>query len=146
MLSEIQIRAASRDDDDRLIALWQRSVTATHLFLTPEDIDGLAPVVSSSLPLLNVYVAEDSSVISGFIAMDGEKIEMLFIDDCARGKGIGRLLLDFARRQSPQLKVDVNEQNPQARGFYEHYGFHIIGRSSCDGQGNPFPLLHMELG
>lgn len=39
----------------------------------------------------------------------------------------------------------MNEQNPQASGFYRHYGFVITGRSPLDGQGNPFPLLHMKL-
>jgi putative acetyltransferase len=39
----------------------------------------------------------------------------------------------------------VNEQNPQAVGFYEHIGFLITGRSTLDGQGKPFPLLHMKL-
>jgi putative acetyltransferase len=42
--------------------------------------------------------------------------------------------------------VDVNEQNPQGVGFYRHMGFEQVGRSELDGQGNPFPLLHMRLG
>ncbi len=42
------------------------------------------------------------------------------------------------------LKVDVNEQNPQAVGFYEHMGFEVISRSPLDSLGKPFPLLHMQ--
>lgn len=42
--------------------------------------------------------------------------------------------------------VDVNEQNPQAIGFYEHIGVKVTGRSPLDGQRKPFPLLHMTLG
>jgi putative acetyltransferase len=41
--------------------------------------------------------------------------------------------------------VDVNEQNEQAVGFYRHLGFEVEGRSSVDGLGLPFPLLHMRL-
>lgn len=41
--------------------------------------------------------------------------------------------------------MDVNEQNAQARGFYEHEGFEVIGRSETDEQGEPFPILHMRL-
>lgn len=48
-----------------------------------------------------------------------------------------------ASRQA--LSVDVNEQNPQAVGFYLHYGFVQTGRSPLDGEGRPFPLLHMSL-
>ena len=39
--------------------------------------------------------------------------------------------------------VDVNEQNPQALAFYKRQGFRIVGRSAQDGQGMPYPLLHM---
>lgn len=42
-------------------------------------------------------------------------------------------------------KVDVNEQNPQAIGFYEKMGFKPIGRSEKDGSGKPYPIIHMSL-
>ena len=41
--------------------------------------------------------------------------------------------------------LDVNEQNPQAVGFYEHEGFVVAGRSPVADAGRPFPLLHMRL-
>jgi hypothetical protein len=41
--------------------------------------------------------------------------------------------------------LDVNEQNPQAVGFYLHQGFRITGRSPLDGLGKPYPLLHLAL-
>ena len=41
-------------------------------------------------------------------------------------------------------KVDVNEQNQEALGFYKHLGYDIIGRSPLDGQGRPFPVLHLK--
>lgn len=42
-------------------------------------------------------------------------------------------------------KVDVNEQNNEAVGFYLHLGFHQTGRSELDSMGKPFPLLNLEL-
>ena len=42
-------------------------------------------------------------------------------------------------------QLDVNEQNPQAVGFYFKQGFEVIGRSEVDGMGQPYPLLHMRL-
>ncbi|HGJ5875650.1 MAG TPA: hypothetical protein ACHBX0_03620 [Arsenophonus sp.] len=42
-------------------------------------------------------------------------------------------------------KVDVNEQNKQAIGFYQRHGFRVYDRSELNGQSNPFPLLHMWL-
>ena len=41
-------------------------------------------------------------------------------------------------------EVTVNEQNPQAVGFYEHAGFSIHKRTNCDEEGNPYPLLYMK--
>jgi putative acetyltransferase len=42
------------------------------------------------------------------------------------------------------LLVDVNEQNPEARCFYEALGFVVERRSPLDAHGLPFPLLHMR--
>jgi hypothetical protein len=33
----------------------------------------------------------------------------------------------------------------QALDFYQHIGFSVTGRSPVDGQGKPYPLLHMVL-
>lgn len=41
-------------------------------------------------------------------------------------------------------EVAVNEQNPQAVGFYEHLGFQTYKRTECDEEGNPYPLLYMK--
>ena len=43
-------------------------------------------------------------------------------------------------------EVTVNEQNPQAVGFYEHLGFQTYKRTECDEEGNPYPLLYMKQG
>ncbi|WP_367275724.1 GNAT family N-acetyltransferase [uncultured Cedecea sp.] len=63
----------------------------------------------------------------------------------SRKSGIGKLLIQFAITGQALSEVDVNEQNPQAVGFYLHMGFESVGRSELDGEGNPFPLLHLRL-
>ena len=42
--------------------------------------------------------------------------------------------------------MTVNEQNPQAVGFYEHMGFAAYKRTDLDKHGNPYPLLYMKRG
>ena len=74
-----------------------------------------------------------------------DSLEMLFLHPDARGKGIGKRLILHAINDLKVKKVDVNEQNPQAVGFYEHMGFEIISRSELDGLGKPYPILHMQL-
>jgi putative acetyltransferase len=70
---------------------------------------------------------------------------MLFVEPARRGQGIGSSLLNHARQRHGTLTLDVNEQNPKARGFYLHHGFKEIGRSATDSAGRPFPLIHLKL-
>lgn len=90
-------------------------------------------------------IKDEHQAILGFIGVHECKIEMLFILDAARGKGIGKALLNYAVEQLAANKVDVNEQNLLAVGFYQHRGFKIASRSPLDDMGKPFPILHMEL-
>lgn len=141
------IRQATNADHPLLLGLWQRSVRATHHFLQPSDIDALLPQLRDVyLPAVELWVAVDEQDRPlGFIGLNENHVEMLFIEPDLRGQGIGRALLDHARRSRADLSVDVNEQNPQAVGFYQHYGFVLTGRSPLDGEGRPFPLLHLSL-
>ncbi len=70
---------------------------------------------------------------------------MLFVDPALFGCGLGRRLVGMAVERWNVGSVDVNEQNPAARAFYERMGFRVAGRSGSDAQGNDFPILHMRL-
>jgi len=141
------IRQAIAADHPRLLDIWLRAVRATHHFLQASDIDALLPQLRDVyLPAVALWVAVDlEQKPLGFIGLNEDHVEMLFIDPDLRGQGIGRALLDFCLTTRDTLSVDVNEQNPQAVGFYRHYGFVQTGRSPLDGEGRPFPLLHMAL-
>lgn len=77
--------------------------------------------------------------------MADQNLEMLFIHPDYRGVNIGKTLLEYSIEHLSVTKVDVNEQNDQALGFYKHCGFVVKGRSELDSSGKPFPILHMEL-
>ena len=143
----MHIRQRVAADNPALLDIWLHAVRATHHFLQAADIDALLPQVRDLyLPAVEVWVAVDATDRPlGFIGLDQAHVEMLFIDPERRGQGIGTALLDHLRAARGDLSVDVNEQNPQAVGFYRHYGFRDTGRSELDGQGRPFPLLHMSL-
>lgn len=83
---------------------------------------------------------------TAFAGVAGEMLEMLFVAPGARGKGFGRQLVNYVTRHCGVRRVDVNEQNPQAAGFYERMGFRTAGRDAADPSGRPYPILHMELG
>lgn len=128
-----------------LVAIWERSVRATHKFLPGEVIDDIKQVLATDyLPMVDIYVLEADGVLSGFIGLSGCKIEMLFIDADCIGKGYGSMLIDYAKQQGAYL-VDVNEQNETAMNFYIAKGFKIISRDEKDEAGRHFPILHMTL-
>lgn len=83
---------------------------------------------------------------TAFAGVAGDMLEMLFVAPGARGKGYGRQLVNYVTRHCGVRRVDVNEQNPQAAGFYERMGFRTAGRDAADPSGRPYPILHMELG
>ena len=72
-------------------------------------------------------------------------IEMLFIAPEWRGRGIGARLVHYAVDELGCSRVEVNEQNTQAEGFYRRMGFVRRGRSDFDGEGKPYPILQLEL-
>ena len=139
------IRMAHTSDYDEIVRLWEASVRASHDFLSENAIAELrVNIARDYLPVLRVHCFLDpAGVMQGFVADAGDKIEMLFIAPDARGTGIGKALLTFALSLGCRW-VDVNEQNPHALHFYQKMGFEVTGRSPFDGQGNPFPLLHMQ--
>ncbi|MDR1111149.1 MAG: GNAT family N-acetyltransferase [Deltaproteobacteria bacterium] len=130
----------------RLLDIWESAVRKTHDFLSDCDIDHIKPEVQQALKNIKQLYGffDDKGIVQGFIGITDDKIEMLFIDDNVRGQGIGKQLLDYAVSNLGAKFVDVNEQNEQGVGFYNHLGFYVIGRSEYDEQGRPFPLLHLE--
>ena len=136
-----------KTDHLKLIEIWEASVRATHDFLSEEYLQEIKPLILEQYfdaVDLRCAKASDGEIL-GFCGVHDGNIEMLFISPDARGKGIGSLLASHAIQVQGATKVDVNEQNDQALGFYQHIGFSVIGRSPLDGQGKPYPLLHMEL-
>jgi len=122
-------------------------VRATHNFLTEEHISVLRKQIQEVyMPQLPLWLATNKAGIAlGFIGCHEKRVEMLFVSPQSRGTGVGKSLLNYAITELAVNEVDVNEQNPQAVGFYLHMGFESIGRSELDGEGNPLPLLHLRL-
>lgn len=130
-----------------MLDVWENSVRATHDFITEEDIAFFKPIIiEQAFPAVTLRcVKKASGSILGFVGVHDSKVEMLFVLNDARGQGVGKMLLQYAIEQLGATKVDVNEQNPQAVGFYERMGFSVVSRSPLDDMGKPFPILHMTL-
>ena len=93
---------------------------------------------------LTVAENEDGRPVA-FMGTENGTLEMLFITPEERGKGLGKRLLRYGIDHLGVKKLAVNEQNPQAKGFYEHMGFRAYKRTERDEQGGPYPLVYMRL-
>lgn len=139
---------SERTDDlvNVLVGLWDKSVRASHHFLAEVDIRHLTPFVGEAIRgVETLLVMYQGNRPLAFMGVENRKIEMLFVAPDCFGNGFGKQLVRIAIEQYGVCYVDVNEQNPQAEGFYRHLGFRTFERTETDGQGNPFPILRMKL-
>ena len=131
----------------RLLEVWESSVRATHLFLSDGEIERIKAYVPQALRGVAHLVAAENGAgrPAGFMGVEDGTLEMLFLAPRERGKGLGKRLLQYGIENYGVRRLTVNEQNPQARGFYEHMGFCVYKRTELDEQGAPYPLLYMSL-
>lgn len=132
---------------DQLVEVWEASVRATHLFLSPAEIDQIKQYVPQALKSVDhlVIATESDRKPVAFMGVNTPMLEMLFVAPDQRGKGVGKRLIRYGIDRLGVTRLAVNEQNPQAKGFYEHMGFTVYKRTDHDEQGQPYPLLYMRL-
>ena len=149
-ITEVQNRSPQLVDT--LLDVWERSVRATHLFLTSEQIAAIKEYVPQALENVEHLIvatkgpaSADTDEPVAFMGLEDDRLEMLFIAPEERGRGLGKRLLQLGIERYGVCELTVNEQNPQAVGFYEHMGFGTYKRTEFDEEGNPYPLLYMRL-
>ncbi|WRS27999.1 GNAT family N-acetyltransferase [Oscillospiraceae bacterium MB08-C2-2] len=132
---------------EQLVKVWKSSVKATHLFLTDVEIDNIQQYIPQALAdIAHLIIAEnEKGVPVAFMGIDAQKLEMLFISPQERRQGLGKKLIQYGIKEYSINELGVNEQNPQAKGFYEHMGFQVYKRTETDEQGMPYPILYMRL-
>ncbi len=132
---------------ERLLNVWEDSVRATHLFLSDVEINKIKEYVPQAIGEVNhlIIVKNESGEAIAFMGVENNRLEMLFLLSQERGKGIGKQLIQYGIKNYGIQEVTVNEQNPQAVGFYKHLGFETYKRTDYDEEGNPYPLLYMKL-
>lgn len=141
----VVIRPSSPADGERVVEIWRGAVDATHDFLSPNDRIAIDEMVCGFLPAAPLWLAVDANDRPiAFMLIDDGHMEALFVDPEVRGQGVGAALVRHGLSRQPTITTDVNEQNGQAVGFYERIGFRRTGRSSLDGQGRPYPLIHLR--
>lgn len=144
MIHEVQEREPLMET---LVELWEASVRATHHFLSDDEVRQVKTYVPQALNgAAHLLIAEnEAGEPIAFLGTENHRLEMLFLSQAVRGKGIGKELLQYGIENYEIRELTVNEQNPQAVGFYDHMGFQTYKRTDCDEEGNPYPLLYMKM-
>jgi putative acetyltransferase len=145
-MTDWRLRASRPDDIEAMFEVWYTAVLATHDFLARADFAEICVLVRRDyLPHHDFMVAVDgNNRVIGFLRLDGDEIESLFIAPAFRKQGLGRRFVAEAALRAETLEVEVNLQNRQAVGFYEAMGFRAISSTDVDRDGRPYPLLRMR--
>ena len=130
----------------QLLVIWKASVRATHLFLSDAEVRKITGYVPQAMTLVShlVIAEREADCPVAFMGVEGQRLEMLFLSPEKRGTGLGRQLLDYGIRRYDIREVTVNEQNPQAVGFYKDMDFAVYKRTDLDEAGDPYPFLYMK--
>ena len=127
-----------------LLEIWEQSVRATHLFLSDAEVNAIRAYVPQALKSVEHLIAAETEKPIAFMGVQNGRLEMLFLAPEERGKGIGKQMLQYGIENYGIAELTVNEQNPQAVGFYAHMGFEAYKRTEFDEEGHPYPLLYMK--
>lgn len=129
-----------------MICVWEKSVRATHHFVTSEEVERLKELVKQiDFNSYSVFCLTSGNTVLGFLGVENDVIETLFLDPDYIGQKLGAKLMNFALHELKADKVNVNEQNIEAIKFYAKFGFVAYERTEKDAEWNDYPVLKMKL-
>lgn len=139
------IRPAHDADSETILDVWYRASVIAHSFLDAEFFEiERREIADRWLPIAETTVAEVDGRVVGFLSLVDNEVGAVFVDPDHQRRGIGRELMDAARRARPFLEVTVFEANDSGRRFYEAYGFEIVGRQAEGVVGQPELRLRLN--
>lgn len=121
------IRKLQKTDINRVADIWLKTNLKAHYFISEQYWTNNYAVVKEMLPQAEVYVYEDDKIIQGFVGINAEYIEGIFVSDEMQSHGIGKILLDYIKDKKVRLHLNVYQKNVRAISFYQREGFTIQG-------------------
>ena len=119
------IRELQRDDINKVADIWLNTNIKAHSFIPAQYWKGNFKFVKELLLQAEVYVYENNQEIQGFIGLNGEYIEGIFVSDENQSQGIGERLLNYIKNKKSKLSLSVYQKNSRAISFYQREGFEI---------------------
>ena len=119
------IRELQKADIDKVADIWLDTNVAAHYFISSQYWQDNFELVKELLLQATVYVYEDNQEIQGFIGLNDDFIEGVFVSNEVRSHGIGKALLNYVKNKRNKLFLNVYQKNVRAIAFYHREGFEI---------------------
>ena len=125
------IRKCTDSDIDAVMQIWLITNIQAHSFISPNYWKNNFYVVKEMLPLAEIYVHEIDSAngIDGFIGLNDDYIEGIFIKEAAQSMGAGKQLLDHVKKVKSTIRLNVYQKNKRAIQLYLREEFSIQSES-----------------
>ena len=121
------IRPMRPTEVDTVAEIWLQSNLQAHDFIPAAYWQVHFSAVREQLAQAEVHVCEEDGELLGFLGLQGEYLAGIFVRQEARSRGVGRQLLDAAKRSRRRLTLHVYERNARAMRFYQREGFRRVG-------------------
>ena len=138
------IRKLQKVDINRVADIWLTTNLKAHFFISEQYWISNYEFVKELLPQAEVYVYEDDKMIQGFIGINDEYIEGIFVSDEMQSRGIGKMLLDYIKDKKDSLQLKVYQKNVRAMSFYQREGFTIQSEEMDEFTGEKEYVMNWE--
>ena len=138
------IRKLQKVDINRVADIWLKTNLKAHFFIPEQYWISNYEFVKEMLPQAEVYVYEDDKMIQGFIGINDEYIEGIFVSDEMQSRGIGKILLDYIKDKKDRLQLKVYQKNVRAMSFYQREGFTIQSEEMDEFTGEKEYVMNWE--
>ena len=119
------IRELQNADINKVTDIWLDTNVTAHSFISKQYWQNNFELVKELLLQATVYVYEQNQEIQGFIGLNDEYVEGIFVSDEMQSQGIGKALLNYAKDKRSKLLLNVYQKNTRAISFYQREGFEI---------------------
>ncbi|MFQ6576409.1 N-acetyltransferase [Pseudomonas sp. UM16] len=131
------IRAFEHRDMERTLEIWLSASIQAHDFIDASYWQSHTQTMRDVyVPASETYVVEDQSGVLGFCSLLGNQLAALFVDPSHQGNGLGKQLLEHAKKLRDELTLAVYKENTPSFAFYQSQGFEVVKEQVDDQTGH----------
>lgn len=135
------VRKLQKADINRVADIWLDTNLKSHSFIPAKYWKDNFKLVKGMLSQAEVYIYENNQKIQGFIGLNDEYIEGIFVPDEMQSQGIGKILINYVKDKRKKLFLNVYQKNTRAISFYQREDFKIRRNGIDDATGEKDYLM-----